>query len=209
MGSSLEFHLHICELLENAADLSCCDLLSRYPAPTVCSAGTHCASEPPSIAANSQKQHRRNTLCIATPWRGCSFWCLRFYLSFSLSFPLPLPPPPSLFLCSILYIFTLVVVYFFKMAYDDGMETGEQYQHPHGIELNEYSGMAANSYPGGPDSDEEKDAIHSAANEYETDSHSRLHRGLKTRQISMIALGGALGTGLLINTWVQYSENHR
>jgi amino acid transporter len=95
------------------------------------------------------------------------------------------------------------------MAYDDGMETVEQYQHPHGIELNEYSGMAANSYPGGPDSDEEKDAIHSAANEYETDSHSRLHRGLKTRQISMIALGGALGTGLLINTWVQYSENHR
>jgi amino acid transporter len=37
-------------------------------------------------------------------------------------------------------------------------------------------------------------------NVYEEDLGSRLHRGLKTRQICMIALGGALGTGLLINT---------
>ena len=38
------------------------------------------------------------------------------------------------------------------------------------------------------------------ANVYEEDMRSRLHRDLKTRQIAMIALGGALGTGLLINT---------
>ena len=31
--------------------------------------------------------------------------------------------------------------------------------------------------------------------------HSR-HRGLKSRQITMIAIGGAIGTGLIINTWV-------
>lgn len=34
----------------------------------------------------------------------------------------------------------------------------------------------------------------------ETDPDSMLHRGLKARHISMIAIGGALGTGLIVGT---------
>lgn len=34
----------------------------------------------------------------------------------------------------------------------------------------------------------------------ETSKDSKLHRGLKARHISMIAIGGALGTGLIIGT---------
>ena len=30
--------------------------------------------------------------------------------------------------------------------------------------------------------------------------HSHLHRGLKSRHITMIAIGGAIGTGLIIGT---------
>jgi amino acid transporter len=81
--------------------------------------------------------------------------------------------------------------------YDDGLEL-----HPYqGMEVHEYEGMTANRYPGG--SSEEKEPLDAAIpldNVYEEDLGSRLHRGLKTRQICMIALGGALGTGLLINT---------
>lgn len=32
------------------------------------------------------------------------------------------------------------------------------------------------------------------------DPNHHLHRGLKSRQISMIAIGGAIGTGLIIGT---------
>jgi amino acid transporter len=32
------------------------------------------------------------------------------------------------------------------------------------------------------------------------DTHHHLHRGLKSRQITMIAIGGAIGTGLIIGT---------
>jgi yeast amino acid transporter len=32
------------------------------------------------------------------------------------------------------------------------------------------------------------------------DSSTKLHRGLKARQVSMIAIGGAIGTGLIIGT---------
>jgi amino acid transporter len=81
--------------------------------------------------------------------------------------------------------------------YTNGMEM-EHYQ---GMEVNAYNGMEVNAYPGNVSDDEsEKRAFHASANVYEEDPRSRLHRSLKTRQISMIALGGALGTGLLINT---------
>lgn len=30
--------------------------------------------------------------------------------------------------------------------------------------------------------------------------HHSLHRGLKARQVAMIAIGGAIGTGLIIST---------
>jgi yeast amino acid transporter len=82
--------------------------------------------------------------------------------------------------------------------YDQGLE-----MHPYqGMEVHEYGGMDVNEYRGpGGDEGEEKQAF-SSANDiyvYNEDPRSRLHRDLKTRQISMIALGGALGTGLLIN----------
>jgi amino acid transporter len=32
------------------------------------------------------------------------------------------------------------------------------------------------------------------------EDHAHLHRGLKSRHITMIALGGAIGTGLIIGT---------
>lgn len=34
----------------------------------------------------------------------------------------------------------------------------------------------------------------------EYDDHKHLHRGLKSRHITMIAIGGAIGTGLIIGT---------
>lgn len=34
------------------------------------------------------------------------------------------------------------------------------------------------------------------------DEHHHLHRGLKGRQVAMIAIGGAVGTGLIIGTSV-------
>jgi amino acid transporter len=37
---------------------------------------------------------------------------------------------------------------------------------------------------------------------FDEDSHHHLHRGLKARQITMIAIGGAIGTGLIIGTFV-------
>lgn len=74
----------------------------------------------------------------------------------------------------------------------------DQYQ---GMEVTPYNGMEVNSYPGnGSDDGSEKGPFHATANVYEEYSRSRLHRDLKTRQMTMIALGGALGTGLLINT---------
>ena len=70
-----------------------------------------------------------------------------------------------------------------------------------GLEVHPYGGMEANTYHGDNNSDEsEKAAFHSRVNVYDEDPGTRLRRDLKTRQITMIALGGALGTGLLINT---------
>lgn len=90
-------------------------------------------------------------------------------------------------------------------AYDDGMEMA----HYQGMEVNEYQGMEANQYPGTA-SDEEKRDINVTTHTYDEDGRgTRLHRDLKTRQISMIALGGALGTGLLINTCVSTSGIRR
>jgi amino acid transporter len=45
------------------------------------------------------------------------------------------------------------------------------------------------------------------AENFEEDSHHHLHRGLKSRQIAMIAIGGAIGTGLIIGTFVSLSAN--
>lgn len=35
---------------------------------------------------------------------------------------------------------------------------------------------------------------------FDEDEHHHLHRGLKSRQVAMIAIGGAVGTGLIIGT---------
>lgn len=78
-------------------------------------------------------------------------------------------------------------------SYDDGMEMAEY----HGIEVNDdYHGMEVHAYPGADDGSEK----HEGVNIYDENPNSRLRRDLKTRQIAMIALGGALGTGLLIQT---------
>jgi amino acid transporter len=91
--------------------------------------------------------------------------------------------------------------------YDDGKQT--VLQSPGGKSvICEYGGMEVHQYGGGtravstgssiPEDASEKLPINSR--KYEENSRSRLRRDLKTRQISMIAIGGALGTGLLINT---------
>lgn len=63
------------------------------------------------------------------------------------------------------------------------------------MNVNEYGGAG-----NGSDNESEKAPFRQNANVYDEDPRSRLRRDLKTRQIAMIALGGALGTGLLINT---------
>ncbi|KAL3418650.1 dicarboxylic amino acid permease [Phlyctema vagabunda] len=70
------------------------------------------------------------------------------------------------------------------------------------IELNAYHGMEVNQYTEdlGDGGSGEKVPFHPNYSVYDEDPRSRLHRDLKTRQLAMIALGGALGTGLLINT---------
>jgi amino acid transporter len=73
----------------------------------------------------------------------------------------------------------------------------EQYN---GIGYNEYQGMEVNQYPGNRSEDASDRDVFQQTRVYDEDLRSRLHRDLKTRQIAMIALGGALGTGLLINT---------
>lgn len=40
------------------------------------------------------------------------------------------------------------------------------------------------------------------AQNQQRDKHTSLHRGLKARHITMIAIGGAIGTGLIIGTCV-------
>ena len=63
----------------------------------------------------------------------------------------------------------------------------------------------ANS-PGSFDTPKEKgeqpDVNIAHAENFEEDSQQHLHRGLKSRQITMIAIGGAIGTGLIIGTYV-------
>ena len=91
--------------------------------------------------------------------------------------------------------------------YDEGLEMNHYQIHEQhgnngyqGMEANQYQGMETHEYPGAEDDTSEKPALHERTNVYDEDPRSRLHRDLKTRQITMIALGGALGTGLLINT---------
>jgi amino acid transporter len=57
----------------------------------------------------------------------------------------------------------------------------------------------------GNSSEEEKgfsptETIPNTADYYDEDVHHHLHRGLKSRQVAMIAIGGAIGTGLIIGT---------
>ncbi|TVY19419.1 Dicarboxylic amino acid permease [Lachnellula arida] len=75
--------------------------------------------------------------------------------------------------------------------------------YPEGLEMAIVEGMEVNPYACVSDKYLASDTGLEKGltdNVYEEDMRSRLHRELKTRQIAMIALGGALGTGLLINT---------
>jgi amino acid transporter len=84
--------------------------------------------------------------------------------------------------------------------YNEGLEMS----HYQGMEVpqnQDYQGMEVHQYPGNEaDDTSEKPVLHDQIYVYDEDPRSRLHRDLKTRQIAMIALGGALGTGLLVNT---------
>lgn len=51
-------------------------------------------------------------------------------------------------------------------------------------------------------SNEEKGYPHDATVVEDNDPGHSLHRGLKSRQVAMIAIGGAIGTGLIIGTYV-------
>ncbi|RDW60145.1 hypothetical protein BP5796_11751 [Coleophoma crateriformis] len=79
------------------------------------------------------------------------------------------------------------------------MDTTHHYD---GLELDVYHGMEVNQYGGeaGDLGSMDKVPFHDRERVYDEDPRSRLHRDLKTRQLAMIALGGALGTGLIINT---------
>jgi amino acid transporter len=59
-------------------------------------------------------------------------------------------------------------------------------------------------YDGSPEDSPERKGypvdVSQDAEAYEEDTNHHLHRGLKSRQISMIAIGGAIGTGLIIGT---------
>jgi yeast amino acid transporter len=89
-----------------------------------------------------------------------------------------------------------------EMSHYDGMEVHQYPQQSYQRHQNhEYHGMEVHNYPGNDaDDTSEKPALNEETYVYDEDPRSRLHRDLKTRQIAMIALGGALGTGLLINT---------
>jgi amino acid transporter len=89
-----------------------------------------------------------------------------------------------------------------EMNHFEGMEVHQYPQQSHQRpQSHDYHGMEVHNYPGNDaDDTSEKPALHEETFIYNEDPGSRLHRDLKTRQIAMIALGGALGTGLLINT---------
>jgi amino acid transporter len=62
-----------------------------------------------------------------------------------------------------------------------------------------------NKYPHELDASSEEKGYQQNANiadhtYIEEDIHHHLHRGLKSRQVAMIAIGGAIGTGLIIGT---------
>jgi len=70
-------------------------------------------------------------------------------------------------------------------------------QYDDGLEMEHYQGLEVI----GDASDEfEKTGFYTNERIYDEDPRSRLKRELKTRQLAMIALGGALGTGLIVNT---------
>jgi amino acid transporter len=78
---------------------------------------------------------------------------------------------------------------FFKMAaineYRGSSESPDPHQKGYGKEY----GPNTVDISGGPELEEDSTGQH-------------LHRGLKARQITMIAIGGAIGTGLIIGTYV-------
>ena len=65
---------------------------------------------------------------------------------------------------------------------------------PHTASDPEYGAKSEYQHAAGevPALDSEGVAVHS--------DHTHLHRGLKSRHITMIAIGGAIGTGLIIGT---------
>jgi amino acid transporter len=65
----------------------------------------------------------------------------------------------------------------------------EVYAHGGSPEVYEKSSNEEKAY------DHDPNAVH-----VDNDPRHNLHRGLKSRQVAMIAIGGAIGTGLIIGT---------
>ena len=66
------------------------------------------------------------------------------------------------------------------------------------------AGSPQGSFDTSKEKSEQRDVNIASAENLEEDSHHHLHRGLKSRQITMIAIGGAIGTGLIIGTYVSH-----
>ncbi|TAQ83328.1 hypothetical protein B7494_g8346 [Chlorociboria aeruginascens] len=69
-----------------------------------------------------------------------------------------------------------------------------------GLEMAAYQGLEVSQYTGNASDGFDKPESHYDTMVYNEDPRSSLKRELKTRQLAMIALGGALGTGLIVNT---------
>ncbi|KAH8685500.1 putative dicarboxylic amino acid permease [Tricladium varicosporioides] len=66
--------------------------------------------------------------------------------------------------------------------------------------INRYDGSSESPDRGKEYYNKEEVNIAAGAEVYAEDENHHLHRGLKARQITMIAIGGAIGTGLIIGT---------
>jgi amino acid transporter len=67
--------------------------------------------------------------------------------------------------------------------------------------INDYRASSESPDPHKGGYGKEQDNVNIASGqELEEETGHHLHRGLKARQITMIAIGGAIGTGLIIGT---------
>lgn len=69
-----------------------------------------------------------------------------------------------------------------------------------GLIQRKYADLSVNTSASSPSSHEKSHFGEGQVPDPHEDADTQLHRGLKSRQITMIAIGGAIGTGLIIGT---------